>query len=322
MTQPKVSVIVPIYGVEDYIEKCARSLMEQTLDDIEFVFVNDATKDDSMKVLEKTLTEYPDRISQVKIVEHTENKGLPTARHTGLLASIGEYIIHCDSDDFVDRDMYRLMYEKAIEDHCDIVVVDYYEGEDGKWEHKLGAGSQPIDLIDDFLRRCILSSLCNKLIKREIAIDDSIVFPKFNMAEDMALMGQYALLSQNIGYIDRPLYYYYRHQTSILGDRSSEALLEKQNQFVCNFNIVIDAITRNQKYGKYQDAILHECLYIKNTILPALPFTDSYQIWIKTYKGINPKVLFSKMFTYREKLNFIITYLGLYPLYYKLKQTI
>ncbi len=95
----KVSVIIPVYGVEKYIERCTRSLFEQTLDDMEFIFVNDCTKDNSIAIIERIAEEYPLRKSQIHILNHQVNKGLPIARQTGLRVATGEYIAHCDSDD-------------------------------------------------------------------------------------------------------------------------------------------------------------------------------------------------------------------------------
>ena len=123
---PLVSVIVPIYGVEPYIEKCARSLFEQSLENMEFIFVNDCTPDKSVEILRQVIEDYPRRYLQIQIIEHEENRGLAMARNSGLLIAKGEYIIHCDSDDWVELDMYEEMYEKALEKNADIVICDYY----------------------------------------------------------------------------------------------------------------------------------------------------------------------------------------------------
>ena len=80
---PKLSVVIPVYGVEKYIERCARSLFEQTLDDIEYIFVNDCTKDGSIDILNAVINDYPARKEQVRIVHHEKNKGLPFARQSG-----------------------------------------------------------------------------------------------------------------------------------------------------------------------------------------------------------------------------------------------
>ena len=112
----KVSVCIPIYGVEKYIERCARSLFEQTMtDDIEFIFVNDCTPDRSEQILLATLEDYPQRKKQVKILHHAENQGLTGARSTAVKAACGDYIIHCDSDDWVDPALYETMYRTAVE---------------------------------------------------------------------------------------------------------------------------------------------------------------------------------------------------------------
>lgn len=120
----KVSVIIPIFKVESYIERCARSLFEQTLDDMEFVFVNDCTPDKSMEILKKVIEEYPSRKPQVKILYNEKNKGLTTTRNTGLAAATGEFIAHCDSDDWVAPMMYETLYQKAIDDKADVVYCD------------------------------------------------------------------------------------------------------------------------------------------------------------------------------------------------------
>ncbi len=99
----KVSIIVPIYNVEKYIERCAVSLFEQDFEDIEYIFVNDCTPDNSVEILEKVIEKYPNRKSHLKIVHHKENKGLGSARNTGLEQATGNYILHIDSDDWCEK---------------------------------------------------------------------------------------------------------------------------------------------------------------------------------------------------------------------------
>ena len=122
---PKLSVIVPIYGVEKYIERCARSLFEQTLEDIEYIFIDDCTLDKSIGILKRLIEEYRTSLKEknysVTIEKMPKNTGLPGVRKYGIQLATGEYVIHCDSDDWVDFDMYRLMYEKAKADDADVV---------------------------------------------------------------------------------------------------------------------------------------------------------------------------------------------------------
>ena len=96
---PKVSVVIPVYGVEKYIERCARTLFEQTIDDIEYIFVNDCTKDRSIEILEQVIKDYPQRKGQIRIENMLTNSGQAAVRRCGIELATGEYIIHCDSDD-------------------------------------------------------------------------------------------------------------------------------------------------------------------------------------------------------------------------------
>lgn len=126
---PKVSVVIPVYGVEKYIERCARSLFEQTLDDIEFIFVDDCTPDRSMEILAQIIKEYRLRFAEKNYVVRTErmptNSGQAAVRRHGIQLCTGNYIIHCDSDDWVDKDLYKQMYLLAISSGTDIVISNY-----------------------------------------------------------------------------------------------------------------------------------------------------------------------------------------------------
>ena len=130
---PKVSVLVPVYGVEKYIERCARSLFEQTMDDIEFIFVDDCTPDHSIEILKSVIEEYRLRFAEkkyeVRIERLPTNSGLAAVRRHGIQLATGDYIINCDSDDWVDVTMYEKMYNKAIEEDADMVVCDYYRSD-------------------------------------------------------------------------------------------------------------------------------------------------------------------------------------------------
>lgn len=119
---PLVSVLVPVYGVEKYIERCAHSLFKQTLSDIEYIFVDDCSKDKSIEILESVCQEYPHRA--IKIIRHSKNLGLAGARLTGFKNANGKYWICCDSDDWVEPDMYERMVEVAENNDADIVCCE------------------------------------------------------------------------------------------------------------------------------------------------------------------------------------------------------
>ena len=128
----KVSIIIPVYGVEKYIERCAISLFEQTLDDIEYIFVNDCTPDRSIEILKDVLNRFPNRVSQVHILNMPYNSGQAAVRKLGIENATGEYIIHCDSDDWVELTAYEKLYKCAITNNSDIVFCDFFKSDGNK----------------------------------------------------------------------------------------------------------------------------------------------------------------------------------------------
>lgn len=124
---PAVSILVPVYNVSNFIERCAHSLFRQTFEDIEYVFVNDCTPDDSIEKLKKVMAQYPNK--NIKIIHHEKNRGLAAARNTAIDNSTGKYIQVVDSDDWVEPDMIEKMYKKAETEQADIVVCDFVKEE-------------------------------------------------------------------------------------------------------------------------------------------------------------------------------------------------
>lgn len=235
---PKVSVIVPVYGVEKYIERCARSLFEQTLDDIEFIFVDDCTPDRSIEILTSVLEEYPQRKKQTRIVHHNENKGLPIARQTGINAATGEYIAHCDSDDWVDNNLYESLITKAKLGNLDVVCCDC-KNTDGTNSYIIKAGEKTTiyNCILDMMYRKMWWSLCNKLI-RSTLYTNKIMYPQNAMGEDMCICLQLMQYANSIGYVVNVYYNYYINPRSIVNVCSREQCLAKYQQLTSNLNIV------------------------------------------------------------------------------------
>ena len=118
---PLVSILVPVYNVEQYIERCARSLFEQTYDNLEYIFVDDCTPDKSIQILERVLAEYPQRREQTKIIHHDRNRGLAAARNTAVENCSGVFLTHVDSDDWIEFNAVELLVNKQQENDADIV---------------------------------------------------------------------------------------------------------------------------------------------------------------------------------------------------------
>lgn len=122
----KVSVIIPVYNVEKQIERCTRSLFEQTLDDIEYIFVDDASPDNSIAIIKSVLQEYPNRHNSVRFVAHEKNRGISAARNIGLEKALGTYVIFVDSDDYwADVNCLDYLYKLIEEYDADVLRGEY-----------------------------------------------------------------------------------------------------------------------------------------------------------------------------------------------------
>lgn len=284
---PKVSIIIPIYNVEKYIEHCVRSLMEQTLEEIEYIFVNDCTPDASMDVLEHTLIDYPRRKSQVKILNHKTNKGLATARNTGLGVANGEYIIHCDSDDWIEKDMYKEMYDMALEANADIVVSDFYnEYPNRSVIQKQVYPNNGLEAVRQMLAGNLHCGTWNKLIRRELYTKHDLHFPDgINMWEDVLTTIPLCYHATKIVYIPKA-YYHYAHYNpySYISTMSTQSL---QN--------LISAVERMDAFlsrNGLQNMNIEFCAMKLTAKLNLLVSTRGHQqlLWNHLYKETNPYI--------------------------------
>lgn len=232
---PQVSIIVPIYGVERFIAHCAETLMSQTLEDIEYIFVNDCTKDRSMDVLHSVIERHPERYHQIKIIEHTENKGLPAARNTGLEYAQGEYVFHCDADDFVEETMLEEMYNLAKKENTDIVWCDYYETFEKHEKIMVEPCCQSAEeAIQKMLEGTMKYNVWNKLIKRTIYLENKITFLSGNaMGEDLSIIKLF-IHAKNIAYLHKAHYHYIRYNTGAMTCNMSNKKIEELRNNVNN----------------------------------------------------------------------------------------
>ena len=217
---PKVSICIPVYGVEKYIERCVRSLFGQTLDSIEYVFVDDCSPDNSIAVMQKVLEEYPQRKDQIKIIRHEVNQGLVAARNHGVAACTGDYIIHCDSDDWVDLELYEKMYKQAVFFDADIVCAPFIiEGAAGNDGHKVISPQTAVD-VEDYIIANLgrhLNSLWSKLYRKEIAQCISLICPThICMGEDLLRNIQMLDKCKTIAFVNDVCYHYFRGNTTAL----------------------------------------------------------------------------------------------------------
>ena len=210
----KVSILVPIYNVSTYIEKCANSLFSQTFTDIEYIFVNDATPDDSIEKLQKVIEKYPNRKENITIIQHAENRGLAVARNTAKYAANGDYVLVVDSDDYIEEQMVEILYKKAITDNADIVISDIFiETKNGTVIFNDYLSDNKQDHFVDIMKNNKSSpSLCNKLIKRTLYILDECSVPaNLNYFEDRHVIIRLFYFADKIVKLNQPFYHYIQY---------------------------------------------------------------------------------------------------------------
>ncbi len=296
----KVSVIVPIYNVEQYIERCAVSLFQQDFEDIEYIFVNDGTPDNSMDVLQKTIKKYPNRATQVKIFHHSQNKGLGVARNTGFKNAIGEYIINIDSDDWCELDMISSLYAKAKETDADIVVCDTFIN----YNHKEVYRKQ--ECAEDNLKNLFLAKinafLPNKLIKRELYIRNKLSSPaQISMAEDRWLSVRLFFYAKKIVHVSKALYHYSQENTNSICSNISFKTWDDLRWYVQTTEVFLKEKNLYQRYKK--EFLINNLFYIiwlsegnnyKKNIKYVSPKSDKLKyLWQIPTLNIGNKLIFS-----------------------------
>lgn len=212
---PQVSVIIPIYNTSTFLTRCCESLFSQTLRELQYIFVDDASTDNSLGIVHQVLQRFPQRQSQVQIIALPEHKGVGTARQKGLETVTGDFVIHCDSDDWVEPTLYELLYARAIATGADIVTCGYsIDQEDGSSITTVPA--LPLSEKISFNIGPQVGSLCLKLIRNVFILQHQLHIPTdINWGEDLCFSLQAMLLTRNIQSIDDPLYHYVQHQSSL-----------------------------------------------------------------------------------------------------------
>ena len=325
----KVSVIIPVYNVDSFIRRNVRSLFGQTMEEVEFLFVNDATPDNSMDIIREELEEFPQRKPFVKILDHEMNKGLPAARNTGLSVACGEFVYHCDSDDWVEPDMLQKMYDTASGKEADIVYCDFFLS----FEKNERYMSNPDYLTaEEMLKRGFLGGMMkynvwNKIVRRTLYSDNGIQFPEGHpMGEDMTMI-LLAASAERVAHVPEALYHYVKLNEKAYSNTFSQKKLDD-----IRFNVDRTVSFLEGKFGK---SLEKEISLFKLSIkLPFLITDDKsmYRLWTEwypeadKYADANPdqpkrtrllQQMAAKGQWWYVKLYYVIVYRFIYGIIYK-----
>lgn len=226
MTEPIVSILVPVYGVEQYIERCAVSLFEQTYDNIEYVFVNDATKDNSIRILENVIARYPNRQNAVWIINHPTNKGISAARNTGVANSSGKYLLFVDSDDYIAKEAIEHLTTYAESNHADIVLFDTSVLTSNGTRIESVEYREKVEYISHLLQHTAKCAHWNKFYNGDFYHHSGIqACEDVRLADDYAVTPRIVHEAQTIAVLHEPLYFYEtRNQSSYVHNLTRAAI--------------------------------------------------------------------------------------------------
>lgn len=243
----KVSVIVPVYNTEKYLNRCLDSLVNQSLKEIEILVINDCSTDNSKNILD----EYEKKYQNIKVFHNKTNKGIGYNRNLGIKKASGEFIGFIDSDDWVEKNMFEKMYNKAKRDNLDLVICNYFR--------KLMKEDELIDIECDFnikyfdntslekspnLLLDINTAPWNKLYKKELI--ENIKFPEDLKYEDAVFVMESLAEAKNIGMVEDKLNYY------LVRSKSETTVM---NEKVFDILTITKIIENNFKKTKYYDDI-------------------------------------------------------------------
>lgn len=278
---PLVSIIVPVYGVERYIERCAVSLFEQTYQDIEYIFVDDATPDNSIGVLQSVMEHYPKRKPSVHIVHHPRNKGISVARNSGVAATTGEYILQVDSDDYLAIVAIEHLVVEAQKSNADILLFDTNVVTKSGVRAERVVYTNKEEYIRQLIQHTAKCAHWNKFYRADFIRQSNIHGDEqIRMADDYAVTPRLVHQAQSISVLHEPLYYYETTNQSSYVHNLTRASIESQHRadeiLIRYFKEVSDAYN----YADVVNVIPQRSVtsLIKNTDIATWPeILDVYQ---------------------------------------------
>ncbi|MDD2362407.1 MAG: glycosyltransferase family 2 protein [Oscillospiraceae bacterium] len=257
----EVSVIVPVYNVEMYLDRCLNSLVNQTLKNIEIIIVNDGSSDNSQNIIDGFMLYDRNIISITKV-----NSGLSDARNVGIEKASGEYIGFVDSDDYIDHTMFEKLYSKASDENADIVVCGYYGINDETKRVKVCQTGDMTYYDKSLFQEPSLLYInepfaCNKLFRRSLFICSGIRFPSGLIFEDIPTVYSLFTKAKTISKVDEPLYYYIQKREGAI----TSGPISRQVQILDSLSALNMFYSRNNYYHTFRRQLLF--INLKHIIL-------------------------------------------------------
>lgn len=267
--QPLVSILVPVYQVGEYVERCARSLFEQTYDNLEYIFINDCSPDNSIQILESVIKDYPDCANKIKILHHEENRGVSAARNTGIKNATGDYLFFMDSDDELPERSIEILLGRAMEDEAIEMVLGNTLikpiRNPNSWDVDAIRQKLPSSLTSNediryyfFHKRKLIILANNKLLKRSFVIQHHLFFKEgIIMHEDQLWSFFLYKCLTNMRIVYEYTYYYHVHPNSLCSGTSNEKYAKYKGVAI---QIILNHLTPTKEKEEMRR-------YIKNNFL-------------------------------------------------------
>ena len=246
MKIPEITIIIPIYNVEKHIERCLKSVLDQNFESIEYILIDDCGNDNSIAKAKILISNHPNK-NKVIFLKHPENMGVAESRNTGILNSKGKYILHCDSDDYLEPEIVAKMYKMAIECNADIIITDYYDELPSKSIYRkqnIGKSSQVSShcFINQLLTYKLAPAVWNKLIRSSLYKKNNVFHPN-GIVEDVCSIVMLAYFAKGIYKLNLPSVHYVQHPQSASSNPQKAFELLSAYKILADFFIIQDAFS-------------------------------------------------------------------------------
>ncbi len=273
-----ISVIVPVYNVEKYLERCIDSILKQTYSDLEILLIDDGSSDNSGKICD----EYAKKDNRIKVI-HKKNGGISDVRNVGIENAKGDYIGFVDSDDYIADDMFETLYKLSNENNADISIVSFYEMYNGRLigvrdDKTLTKMDKQEALKELLIDTNIQSYMWNKLFKKELF--DNLRFPLGKNFEDIATVLLIFERANKVVLLQEPKYYYLRRDDSIVGHRTNKTYLDYLEVVYDKYLYLKDKYPKIEVYNAYNYVINMIWVY---TIICAFDLDEVFNNYDRDY---------------------------------------
>lgn len=320
-----ISVIIPVYNVATYLDKCLWSVTNQTFKELEIIVVNDGSSDNSLSIIEK----YTEKDERIKLISK-QNEGVVVARETGRCASSAEYIHYLDGDDYLEPNCYELLYRKAVETNADITIMKFWE-EDPSKNQRIESRSYGMNEYTniEFLKTIWAGKgyycLWQCLHKRALYENDIQFNKTLSLGEDIYLMSQLSYYSKKISTLDQPLYHYVKRNDSLYNSSISD---KKASDYLLFPAHIHQFIKTKPEYNELREYVLILEVYSPVMLLEARYFKGAQKWCRETVKNLKEYPQIEAYHSIRRRKKLIKTfafnyYVGLlYANYYVMKKKI